>query len=160
LDFALELVVGVLLVFFALRRQDPRKKRTGDRSLDGAVSPAQAFGFASMLNIVGFPGAVPYFAAADAIMRADLPALEGALAVAYYCAVFLVPLGAIVLLRALLGQHGDAFLAAVSRFLGTWGKRILMTLMFLLGAVMVVDASFYWIGGSPLIPIGWPGQVP
>ncbi len=157
LDFALELLVGLALLYFALRRRDPRKTRTEGKELEGAVTPWQAFGFACVLNVVGFPGALPYFAAADAIMRADLPAFDAALAVAYYCTVFLMPLAAIVGLRAVLGRRGDAFMSAVSGFIGVWGKRILMTLMFLLGLLMMVDASFYWLRGAPLVPIGWPG---
>ena len=43
LDFGLELVVGLLLLYFALRRRDPRRERAGKKSLDGAVSPGQAF---------------------------------------------------------------------------------------------------------------------
>ena len=157
LDFALELLVGLALLYFSLRRQDPRQTRTEGKSLDGAVTPWQAFGFACMLNVVGFPGAVPYFAAADAIMRADLPAFDAFLAVLFYCVVFVLPLSAIVGLRAVLGRRGEAFLNAVSGFFGTWGKRVLMILMFLLGLLMTVDALFYWLGGAPLLPIGWPG---
>ena len=156
LDFAVELALGLLLVFFALRREDPRRRRTAGRALEGRVSAGQAFVFACTLNVVGFPGALPYFAAADAIMRADLPSAGAVAAVVYYVVVFLVPLAAIVALRALLGSRGDRFLQAVSGFFDSWGKRILVALMLLLGLLMVVDAAFYWLRGAPLLPIGWP----
>ena len=158
-DFLVELVVGLLLVYFALRRRDVRRERTAGKTVSAEVSPAAAFGFASMLNLVGFPGALPYFAAADAILRADLPSSVAVLSVVYYVLVFVVPLTAIVVLRAVLGRRGDGFMQAVSRFFETWGKRVLMVLMLVLGAVMTVDAVAFWLRGVPLIPVGWPGGL-
>ena len=67
-----------------------------------------------------------------------------------------MPLAAIVALRALLGSRGDRFLQVVSGFFDSWGKRILVALMLLLGLLMVVDAAFHWLRGAPLLPIGWP----
>ncbi len=156
-DFLVELLVGILLVIFALQRRDVRRQRTEDMDVPGEVSPAAAFGFACMMNVVGFPGALPYFAAADAILRADPPPGTAVLAVAYYVLVFVVPLTSIVVLRVVLGRRGDGFMQAVSRFFATWGKRVLMLLMLVLGAVMTVDALAYWLRGAPLIPVGWPG---
>ena len=156
-DFLVELVVGLLLVFFALRRRDVRQERTAGKTVPAEVSPAAAFGFACMLNVVGFPGALPYFAAADAILRADLPTAMAALAVVYYVLIFVAPLTVIVVLRAVLGRRGDGFMQAVSRFFETWGKRVLMALMLALGAVMTVDALVYLLQGAPLISVGWPG---
>ena len=156
-DFLVELLVGILLVIFALQRRDVRRQRTADMDMPGEVSPAAAFGFACMLNMVGFPGALPYFAAADAILRVDPPPGTALLAVVYYVLVFVVPLTSIVVLRVVLGRRGDGFMQAVSRFFATWGKRVLMLLMLVLGAVMTVDALAYWLRGVPLIPVGWPG---
>lgn len=156
MDFGLELLVGVLLLYFALRRRDVRRDRVEGREMARGVSPAAAFGFACMLNVVGFPGALPYFAAADAILRADLPPTAATLSVVLYVAIFVLPLTAIVILRALLGPRGDAFMQAVSRFFEVWGKRLLMTLMLLLGLAMTLDATFYWVRGAPIVPIGWP----
>ena len=55
--------------------------------------------------------------------------------------VFLLPLAAIVALRALLGSRGDRFLQAVSGFFDSWGKRILVALMLLARSTMLLAVS-------------------
>jgi fructose-specific phosphotransferase system IIC component len=62
----------------------------------------------------------------------------------------------LVLLRALLGQPMDAIMQAIQRFFDSWGKRLIMVLLVLLGVILVVDGVAYYLGG-PLIPIGFPG---
>jgi cytochrome c biogenesis protein CcdA len=156
IDFVFELVLGLVLVFFGLRIAERRKAKQEGKQLAQGVSPAAAFGFGFMLNVVGFPGAVPFFAAADQILRADPPPLTIVVLVAVYVAVFLVPLGLVVLLRALLGARGDGVLAAVKGFFDTWGRRVILVLMLILGLLMTVDAALYFLRGAPLVPIGWP----
>jgi hypothetical protein len=99
---------------------------------------------------------VPFFAAADQIFRADPPPLVTVALVAVYVAVFLLPLALIVLLRVLLGARGDAVMAAIKAFFDTWGRRVILVLMLVLGLLLTVDAVLYFLRGAPLAPIGWP----
>jgi len=155
-DFLLELVIGLLLLVVVLRIARGRSVRKSGREMQSGATPAAAFGFACLLNLVGFPGALPWFAALDQILRFDPPAAQQALAVAAYVGVFVMPLTALVLLRAALGERGDAFMAAVQRFFDVWGRRVVIVLFLLLGLVMTVDGAIYLARGAPLIPIGWP----
>jgi cytochrome c biogenesis protein CcdA len=155
-DFAVQVLVGLVMLIFGLRIAEKRKSKTSGRELQSGVSPASAFGFGFLLNVVGFPGALPYFAAADRIAQADPPTSDAVIAVVYYVTIFVLPLTAIVLLRALLGQRMDAIMQAIQGFFDTWGKRLVMGLLVLLGLILVVDGVAYFLGG-PLIPIGFPG---
>jgi len=155
-DFGIQILVGLVMLFFGLRIAEKRKSRSSGRELQSGVSPVSAFGFGFLMNVVGFPGALPYFAAADRIAQADPPVSEAVLAVVYYVTIFVLPLTAIVLLRALLGQRMDAIMQAIQGFFDTKGKRLLMVLLVLLGLILVVDGVAYFLGG-PLIPIGFPG---
>ena len=78
------------------------------------------------------------------------------LAVLYYVLLFVLPLTGIVLLRALLGSRGDAFMRRIQGFFDTWGRRVLIVLLITLGLVMIADSAAYLLRSRPLIPIGWP----
>ena len=155
-DFGVQVLVGLVMLIFGLRIAEKRQRKSGGRKLQSGVTPASAFGFGFLMNVVGFPGALPYFAAADRIAQTDPPASGAVLAVVYYVTIFVLPLTAIVLLRALLGQRMDAIMLAIQGFFDGWGKRLILVLLVLLGVILVVDGVAYFLGG-PLIPIGFPG---
>lgn len=155
-DFAVQVLVGLIILVFGLRISEKRKIKSGGRDIESGVSPASAFGFGVLMNVVGFPGALPYFAAADRIVQANPPTADAMVAVIYYVLVFVLPLTAIVLLRAILGKRMDAVMQAIQGFFDTWGKRLIMVLLILLGLILVVDGVAYFLGG-PLLPIGFPG---
>ena len=91
-DFGIQILVGLVMLFFGLRIAEKRKSRSSGRELQSGVSPVSAFGFGFLMNVVGFPGALPYFAAADRIAQADPPVSEAVLAVVFYVTIFVLPL--------------------------------------------------------------------
>lgn len=155
-DFAFEILLGLVMLVSGFRIAEKRTSKTGGREIQSGVTPAAAFGFGCVLNIVGFPGALPYFAAADRIVQADLPLSGAVLAVVIYVAIFVLPLAAIVVMRAVLGSRMDGVMQAIRRFFDTWGKRLVIVLLVLLGIVLVLDGAAYFLRGVPLIPIGYP----
>jgi cytochrome c biogenesis protein CcdA len=155
-DFAFEILLGLVMLVFGFRIAEKRRKKSGGREIKEGVTPAAAFGFGFVLNTVGFPGALPYFAAADQIVQADLSWPAATLAVVFYVAVFVLPLSVIVLLRALLGTRMDGVIQAIKGFFDTWGKRLVIVTLLLLGLFLVVDGAAYFLRGEPLIPIGYP----
>lgn len=155
-DFTFEILVGLVMLVFGFRIAEKRASKASSREIQAGVTPAAAFGFGCFLNIVGFPGALPYFAAADRIVQADLPVSGAVLAVIFYVTIFVLPLSIIVLLRAVLGSRMDGVMQAIKRFFDTWGKRLLIALLILLGIILVVDGTLYFLRGEPLIPIGYP----
>jgi hypothetical protein len=157
-DFGFEILLGIVLLVFGLRIMEKRREKTAGRQVREGASPWAAFGFAFMINVVGFPGAVPYFAAADRINQAALSAPDAVLAVAWYVGIFVAPLTALVILRAVLGQRMDGIMTTIKIFFDTWGKRVMVVAMVLLGLFLVIDGILYFVSGSPLVPIGWPGS--
>jgi len=155
-DFGVEIFLGIILLVFGLRIAEKRREKTAGRQLKESITPWAAFGFGFMINVVGFPGAVPYFAAADRINQAGLTVVDTVLAVVFYVAVFILPLAIIVLLRAVLGKRMDGVMTAIKGFFDTWGKRVMVVLMILLGIFLVVDGVAYFFFGGPIVPIGWP----
>ena len=149
-DYGLQIVIGFALVIVGYKiSTPPRPKKKRDISTE--ASPIGAFLFGAGLTIIGMPGALPFFAAVDQLLRADLPDYQTVIAIAAYCLIFTAPLVGIVLVRIALADKADAILGAVNRFLDSWGKGVIIVLLVLLGLVMVVDGIAFFLG-HPLIP--------
>ena len=155
-DFVVEIVIGLVLLAFGLPLAAKRRQKSSQKNLPTEVTPGSAFSFGFLLTVVGFPGALPYFAAADQIARADLATSGTVLAVTFYVTIFILPLTLLVILHRLLGERLDGFMQGCQRFFETTGKRIMKIGMILLGLLMVADGVAYFLG-QPLIPIGYPG---
>jgi len=105
--------------------------------------------------IVGMPGALPYFAALDQILRADVSSSGAVLALLWYNAIFLLPLVLVPVLRLVLGARSQPFFDTVSRFSEVWGRRLIAAVLLLLGGLLVVD-GMGWFLGRPLFPLPPP----
>ena len=105
--------------------------------------------------MVGFPGAFPYSAAADQILRVDPPATIAVVAVAYCVLIFILPLALIGLIRVVPGARGERLVQRIHETLAAVGPKVLAVLLTLLGMVLVADAVAYFLG-EPLVPIGFP----
>lgn len=151
IEIWLQIAIGLVLSFFGYRMANARESR-GERGASLVMSPLQGFTLGAGLTLVGLPGALPFFAAADQILRADLSLAGGIAALLYYNVVFLFPLATIVLVRVFFRQQSEAVFAAISRFFDIWGRRLIIALLILLGAVLTID-GVGWLIGSPLIPV-------
>jgi cytochrome c biogenesis protein CcdA len=152
----LQIGIGAVMVAFAWKLADTREAR-GDRGAGEGMAPGAAFALGAGSMLVGLPGAVPYFAAIDQILRADLASPGTAGLLLYYNLVFLAPLAAIPLLRALAGDRGDGFLRRLAPRVERWGRRLVIGVLLVIGLVGVCDGIGLLLG-HPLLPL--PGVEP
>ena len=138
------LVLGVRLATARQRHRKPAPIK--------APPPAQSFALGAGLTIGGLWGALPYFAAIDQMLRADLPETETILALLYYNVIFVLPLGSLVVARVFFGARGDGFCQGVSRFFDHWGHRVGIMLLLALGAILTID-GIGWFLGHPVLPV-------
>lgn len=150
-ELIFQVLIGAVLCAFGVRIATARKSRT-EKPVASDMTGVQALLAGAGLTIVGLPGAVPYFAAIDLILRTDVTLLQRMLALGYYNFVFVTPLAAIVALRLILGERGTGILDAVKRFFDSWGQRLIAALLLMLGVVLLVD-GIGWFLGHPLIPV-------
>ena len=150
-ELILQIVLGLVACAFALRLAKPRKTQP-DRTAAAGMTPVQAFVAGAGLTIVGMPGAVPYFAAIDLILRADGTLPQQVSALFFYNLVFVAPLAAIVALRLSLGQRSVGVLNRVKGFFDRWGRRVMIAAFLVIGIVLVAD-GVGWFLGHPLLPI-------
>jgi len=150
-----ELIVQILLGMVlcgVVFRMTMGRKTPAPKPVATNMTSLQAFGAGAGLTIVGLPGAVPYFAAIDLVLREDLELSAQILVLGYYNLVFVAPLAAIVGLRLLLGERGHGVLDCVRRVFDTWGQRVIVVLLVALGVILVAD-GIGWFLGYPLIPV-------
>ena len=150
-ELVVQVLLGLCLCFFGLRMTKSRKERP-ERKVDSGMTAWQAMFAGAGLTIVGLPGAVPYFAAIDLTLRADLSLSQRLLAIVYYNLVFVSPLFLIVGLSRTLGERGRVVLEAVKGFFDRWGRRAIVVSMIALGVVLTVD-GIGWFLGYPLLPL-------
>jgi len=151
LDILLQIILGMVMLLFGFKLGATRETQN-DRGAGNDIEPSQAFSVGFVLTFVGMPGALPYFAAVDQVLRADLSVVPTLVAMVYYNIICSVPLVLIMLTRLALGERSDAFFGRLSDWLGRWSHRLIVVTMVLLGAVMVIDGSA-WMLGHPLIVI-------
>jgi len=153
-DMILGIVVGLLLVFVGYRIAVARPKKATEKAdnISEGATPGQAFMLGAGATIVGLWGALPYFAAADQIMKADLPAMQATLAIVYYNLIFILPLVVLLLIRAVAGERAAGLFDAVNRIFARWGKRVLSAALIVIGLVVLAD-SIGWLIGRPLLPV-------
>ena len=149
-DLMLQMVLGLLLIVLAMRIASARRRKNTETRAD--MGPGAAFMTGAGLVIVGLPGAVPYFAALDQILRADVGIGSGVLALGWYNLIVIAPLVAIVAVRSFMGEQGEVWLRRIDAVMQRWMPKVLIALFMVLGVLLVVDAVA-WFQGSPIIPI-------
>ncbi len=151
LDLILQIIIGVILLAFGFRRPRARESR-GDSGISDSITPPKAFIIAAGLVIIGMPGALPYLAAIDQLLRADLSGFEVVLVLFYYNALFILPLAVLVFIRLFFPNQSERIFDFIKDLIARWGRRVIVTLLVILGLVLVVD-GIGWFLGMPLIPV-------
>lgn len=150
-ELILQIIIGLVLCVVAWR-MTAKDKKSVDKPAPSSMTAVQAFVSGAVLTIVGLPGAVPYFAAIELTMRAALTTAEEIMAIVFYNVVFVLPIAAIVVLRVILGHRSQRLLDGIKRFFDSWGQRVIVALLVILGVILILD-GIGWLIGYPLIPV-------
>lgn len=150
LDIWLGIAIGLVMVLFGAKlsgkRAEPRESGVG-----AGATPGQAFTGGFVLSLVGLPGAVPLFAAVDQMLRADLGWVGQVVAIAFYNVLFVAPLTGVLMLRVVSGDSVEPLLRRVGEVMSSWGRRLVVVALVVLGLVFVAD-GIGWLLGHPLLP--------
>ena len=148
-DFGISLVMGVLLLWFALRsREDTGKRPPEDQT---PLTPLRSFLYGAVVNFIGIPFAVPYFAALGQIMQADLSAAEGYTALVAYNLAYALPFLIVPLLRFAMGEGARDVLQNLNDRIDRFSGILMPLLLAALGAALVANAAIYFVRGEPLL---------
>lgn len=151
IDFWIEAVLGLGLVASAAVAW-----RTRDRPARPAMAARQgvgagaAFVTGAVINVVGIPFALPYFAALDQILKAELTT-AGALAVLLaYNLGYAAPFAALVLLRWAFRRESRLLLAKLSGGVERLAAVVFPLLLGGLALALLADAAHYFARGRAL----------
>ena len=147
-DFVIETLVGLVLLWLVFRTSKDTGKRPEEETPE--FSPWAAFQFGALVNLIGIPFAVPYFAAIDQFLKSDLSTGSVLLALlAYnlaYASVFLV----IPVLAAVMGERSKPLLAKINAVMERISRFLMPLMLGLVGLALLADAFSYFFRGESL----------
>ena len=149
IDYLLSLTIGVLLLWVAYMSGKQEKKQTNED--DKELSPIMAFGFGAIINFIGIPFALPYFAAIDQILKADLSLTNSLAMLLAYNSLYALPFIIVPVLVAIMGKRSHTVLQSVNDTLDRISNYFLPILLLLVGLALVADALFYFATGKSII---------
>lgn len=82
IDFIISLVVGILLLWVAILSSRKNDKQQNKENTE--LTPCNALGLGAVINFIGIPFALPYFATLDQILKADFTVAEALIVLVSY----------------------------------------------------------------------------
>jgi cytochrome c biogenesis protein CcdA len=149
IDYYIELAIGFILLWVASRSRSDTGKRPDDST--PKLSIAGSFGYGAVVNFIGIPFALPYFAVLGQILKADFSISQTVSVLAAYNLAYALPFCAVPILRAVLGERAQPLLERVNLFLDKVSGVLVPILLILIALMLIVDALYYFTTGGQLI---------
>ena len=141
-------MIGLLLLWAALASRNG--KASEEKNPEGELTPAYCFGYGAIVNFIGVPFALPYFAAVDQILKADLSVETSLTAIAFYNIAYALPFLLVPVLVALIGDKSKPILEKINELLISLVDKFMPVILFLLGLALTADALLYLTSGGAL----------
>jgi cytochrome c biogenesis protein CcdA len=149
IDYILSLLVGTLLLWAAWGVRGDKQQQKPASNLE-QLTPIKAFGIGAIINIVGLPFALPYFAALDQILKADLTMADSALVIIGYNIGYTLPFLVVPLLAITMGERSRPVLARINEKVDRVSAILMPFILAFVGIALVVDAINYLATGKGL----------
>lgn len=149
IDYLVGLAVGILLLWMAFpgapkgRQKDPEQGGT-------ALTPLSALGLGALINFIGAPFALPYFAAIDQVLKADLGTLEVLGMLLGYNLLYALPFSLVPVAVAVFGDRSRPLLERINQLLERTSAFLMPLVLGLAGLALIADAALYFTTGSGL----------
>jgi len=145
IDFVLEFVIGAALLWLALRTRKDKGKRPDEQTPEFTIG--KAFGFGTVVNLIGIPFAVPYFAAIDQFLKSDLDTGGVITGLILYNLAYALPFLLIPVLTSVMGERSRPVLARVNGFMEKVSAIIMPLLLLAIGLALLLDSAWYFVNG-------------
>ena len=148
IDIVIQIGLGIVLLLLIMPSRKVTGKRPGEKMPRlGVVS---SFVTGAIVNFIGIPFAVPYFAALAQIEQADLSQPEFLTVLAIYNLAYAVPFLCVPVIRAVLGDGAQPVLQRINEFVERAAGKLLPIAIGLLGVALIVDGVVYFVTGETL----------
>ena len=149
IDFVISGIVGLGLLWMLVQT-----KRDGAPVADEPeweLTPLKCLGFGAVVNFIGIPFALPYFAAVDQILKADLSLAESVTTLGIYNIAYALPYFVVPAMVAVSGESAKPFLEKINGFLVKASDIIMPWMLGLLGLALLADSAVYFYRGEGLL---------
>ncbi len=146
IDYWISLVIGVLLIGLALKPTTPAQTQVQPQ-----LSPLKALMIGALVNFIGIPFALPYFAALSQILKADLTATQAVAQLLVYNLLYALPFAAVPLLTAVMGQRSQLWLGRLNARVERVAAVLMPLMLIAVGLTLVVDFAFFYATGRGLL---------
>lgn len=149
IDFVIGGLIGIGLLLMVL----PTKEKGAPTAAEPTwkPTPLTCFGIGAVVNFVGIPFALPYFAVVDQIAKAGLSAASSFATLAIYNLGYALPFVIVPVMVAVSGDRAKPFLEKVNGFIGRASDLLMPWLFAALGLALVADSVTYFYRGTGLI---------
>jgi cytochrome c biogenesis protein CcdA len=152
IDFYIEVVIGLLLLWLGLsmifKKKPKRKKPQYDDA--AALNPLKAFWMGALINIIGLPFALPYFAVIDQILKANLDWIPSLTVLLIYNLLYILPFSLLLLIRILYREKSDAIFSRINTIMERIADVLIPFIMLGIGGLLIADAIFFFTKGTSL----------
>ena len=142
--YGLQFLLGVVLLVIGWKLNSFEQRKTERRPKKLTLTSTFVLGLA--VTIWESPTALPYLAAIQQIVRANLDWLSIIAILGLYNLIFVFPLIVLLGIYILLQGRSTALLHRINRAIEQWGPRILRVVLIVLGAALVLDSVAYTFG--------------
>ena len=148
LVFTLQIVLGIGLIWAGISARGGGA--TESKRPLSALTPASAFVFGVVINFVGVPFALPYFAALDQLVKADVSVRAGLALLFVYNLIYVLPFLAVPIAAAIFGERGRLILERINAWVGRAADWLMPKVLAIVGLVLVADGLWYFKSGAGL----------
>lgn len=146
IDFVIEFVVACALLWLVFRTRKDKGRRPDEQTPEFTVGKAFAFG--AVVNLVGIPFAVPYFAAIDQLLKSDLDTIGVVTGLVVYNLAYALPFALIPVLTAIMGDRSKPILARINGYMEKASEVIMPLLLLAIGLALLLDSVWYFVRGE------------
>ena len=149
IDFVISGLIGAGLLLMVL----PTKKEGAPKAAEPEweLTPVKCLGLGAIINFVGIPFALPYFAVVDQVLKADLTVTGSVAVLGIYNLCYALPFIVVPAMVAVSGESAKPLLERINGFVGKASDVLMPWLFAALGAALVADAVAYFYRGAGLI---------
>jgi cytochrome c biogenesis protein CcdA len=149
IDFVISGIIGAGLLLMVL----PTKKQGAPKAAEPEweLTPVKCLGLGAVINFVGIPFALPYFAVVDQLLKADLSTSGSLVVLAIYNLGYALPFLIVPAMVTVSGERAKPLLEKINGFIGRASDLLMPWLFAALGAALVADAVAYFYRGTGLI---------
>jgi cytochrome c biogenesis protein CcdA len=147
-DFVIELLLGLLCLWAALASRNGAASK--DKTPERELTPVFCLGYGAVVNFIGVPFAIPYFAAVDQILKANLSTESSISALVAYNIAYAIPFLLVPILVFFIGERSKPVLTNISDLMSSLVDKIMPVVLLFLGLALTADAIAFLVAGKAL----------